>query len=468
MKKVWIPIAAFSILCLIIYNSVFAKSDSESSNDSHDYEYYYNEKNTSGDSIMLSKKSEKTIPTTSKAVTMDLKVGSITQLVNKEYGLPSTYIPEDLTVPNVEFNIPYFDEKKQLRKEAADSLEQLFQAAYEEESLSLCGVSGYRSYERQNEIYTKNISLKGSAYTNKYSAKPGTSEHQTGLSIDVSTASVSYCLEEIFAETDEGKWLAQNAHRFGYIIRYPKGKEDITGYSYEPWHIRYVGTELAQHIYDNNLTLEEYYNYTPSKEFLEQEHSYDNIIDESQEIKEPVTTITPVTPRPTLRPTPTPTQKPTQEPEDSAYNNFEEVKENTDSTGSNPEKDKLSVSSKEEETPKKETLPKNTNTPTPSSSKEVLESEVPESVTSEPEIIDNTEEPSSTEAADITLSTPTPSQEPEPLELPDSDTSSNLDSSTSNQQSNTPTPIVDNNSEITQTEPPANTENNSSNLDFTE
>ena len=105
--------------------------------------------------------------------------------------------------------------------------------------------------------------MKGADYTNRYSAKPGYSEHQTGLSIDVSASSIGNRLSESFGSTDEGIWLAAHAHEYGFIIRYPKDKASITGYAYEPWHIRYVGIELATYLYENNLTLEEYYNYTP-------------------------------------------------------------------------------------------------------------------------------------------------------------------------------------------------------------
>ena len=94
---------------------------------------------------------------------------------------------------------------------------------------------------------------------NQYVAKPGTSEHQTGLALDVSSPEVDYELEEIFAETPEGKWLAVYAPMFGFILRYPKGKENITGYAYEPWHIRYVGKSLSLYLSLTGMTLEEYH-----------------------------------------------------------------------------------------------------------------------------------------------------------------------------------------------------------------
>lgn len=100
--------------------------------------------------------------------------------------------------------------------------------------------------------------MQGKAHADKYSAKPGMSEHQTGLAIDLSTPSIKNELVEKFDTTKEGIWLRDNCYKYGFIIRYPKSKEDITGYAYEPWHVRYVGKEVAQEIYDKALTLEEY------------------------------------------------------------------------------------------------------------------------------------------------------------------------------------------------------------------
>lgn len=193
----------------------------------------------------------------------DTNLSSITILVNREYGLPFNYIPEDLTMPNIPFSEIGFLEKKLMREEAAKALKNLFQAA-SKQGLDLIAVSGYRSYDRQRDIYFTNIIEKGFEHTNQYSAKPGHSEHQTGLAMDVSTPSINNELEQEFADTPEGKWIAQNAHHFGFILRYPKDKSHITGYSYEPWHLRYVGNPLATYLYNHNLTLEEYYHYVPN------------------------------------------------------------------------------------------------------------------------------------------------------------------------------------------------------------
>ncbi|MBR3772271.1 MAG: D-alanyl-D-alanine carboxypeptidase family protein [Clostridium sp.] len=200
---------------------------------------------------------------------------SIFCLVNKEYSLPSNYEPNDLVVPNIAFSIDYESEKKYLRKVAAEALEQLFADAAKEE-LEIVAVSGYRSYTRQKEIYENNLKTRGTTHTNQYSAKPGYSEHQTGLVMDVSCKSEHFALRESFAETPEGIWLAENASKYGFIIRYPEGKSDITGYAYEPWHIRYVGVPMATYLVDNNLTLDEYFHYEPSYTFITDESAYIN------------------------------------------------------------------------------------------------------------------------------------------------------------------------------------------------
>lgn len=202
-------------------------------------------------------------PTTAPAstpVVVNTDTSTITYLVNREYPLPEGFVPEGLTTPDVLF--PFSDttiDKAKMTPEAGEALALLFDAAYDEAKLTLYGVSAYRSYSRQYTIYATNLAVYGIAHTNRYSAAPGRSEHQTGLAIDISCASEGFGLETTFADTPEGIWVAKNAHRFGFILRYPKDKEDITGYNYEPWHIRYVGTELATYLYETGLTLDEYY-----------------------------------------------------------------------------------------------------------------------------------------------------------------------------------------------------------------
>ena len=172
-------------------------------------------------------------------------------LVNKDNPLEFNYVPEDLVKPNVRFLNSTSDESKYMDKKAAKALEDLFEGA-KDENITLIGSSAYRSYKSQVSIFNDTIKEKGVGYANKYVAKPGKSEHQSGLAIDVTNE--SRCMDK---SSKEAQWLANNAYRFGFILRYPEGKEDITGYNYEPWHIRYVGKKAAKYIYNNNLTLEE-------------------------------------------------------------------------------------------------------------------------------------------------------------------------------------------------------------------
>lgn len=178
-------------------------------------------------------------------------------LVNKQRNLPSSYVPQDLVVPRIPFSFSGPSPKKQMKRVAATALEKLFAAA-KKDGIDLKAVSGYRSYATQKAIFERNARNKGEAVANKTSARPGQSEHQTGLSMDISSASVGYALEQSFGNTKEGKWLKANAPKYGFIIRYGKGKEKLTGYSYEPWHVRYVGVYIAGEITRQNITLEQY------------------------------------------------------------------------------------------------------------------------------------------------------------------------------------------------------------------
>ncbi|MFZ0446400.1 MAG: D-alanyl-D-alanine carboxypeptidase family protein [Bacillus sp. (in: firmicutes)] len=181
-------------------------------------------------------------------------------LVNKVFALPEDYIPGDLVRPDVEFSFGNQDiEKSYMRQEAASALEKMFADA-KSQDIHLFAVSGYRSYQRQDDNFHNKVNKIGAEAAAKIVAYPGNSEHQTGLAIDISSQSANFKLTEQFGGTPEGKWLMENAHRFGYILRYPKGLETITGYNYEPWHYRYVGLKAAAEIYKNQLTLEEYFN----------------------------------------------------------------------------------------------------------------------------------------------------------------------------------------------------------------
>lgn len=188
-----------------------------------------------------------------------MNADNILALVNKTYALSSTYEPKDLVRPKVKFSFGDEDvEKSYLRKEAAGALEEMFAAA-EKDGIHLFAASGYRSYSRQQEVLQNKINRDGKEEAVQVVAIPGQSEHQTGLAMDITSESVQFQLIEQFGKEQEGIWLAEHAHLYGFILRYPKGKEKVTGYQYEPWHFRYVGKQAASMIYENNWTLEEYF-----------------------------------------------------------------------------------------------------------------------------------------------------------------------------------------------------------------
>ncbi len=183
-------------------------------------------------------------------------------LVNKDYTLPPNYTPRDLVDPNVPYIFSGKSEKRLMRKPAAEALVQMFAAA-KKDGIYLSGVSAYRAYATQKRVFDDYAKKDGYAAANRYSALPGESEHETGLAIDVSGSTGQYAVTDAFANTKEATWLAKHAYRFGFIIRYPKGKEAITGYKYEPWHLRYVGKEVAEVMTKKGMTLEEYLDKTP-------------------------------------------------------------------------------------------------------------------------------------------------------------------------------------------------------------
>lgn len=179
-------------------------------------------------------------------------------LVNKEEVVDENYAPEELV---------YIDESmrasdrapqyQRMQPEAAAAFEELVNDAAAD-GMTIKVTTAYRPYSYQADLYYYYLAVKGEEWTQQYSAPPGTSEHQTGLAADVSCESINYELDVSFGETAEGEWLAQHAHEYGYILRYQEGMEDITGYSYEPWHIRYVGKEAAEVITEKGITLEEF------------------------------------------------------------------------------------------------------------------------------------------------------------------------------------------------------------------
>ena len=172
-------------------------------------------------------------------------------LVNKYNYLTKDYVPKNLE--NV--SLQYARSGMQLVDYVKNAFEKMAKDA-KKEGLSLIVTSGYRSYSYQNELYNGYVKLDGQKDADTYSARAGFSEHQTGLAADIYNGKTSYTT---FEQTKEFNWMQENAHKYGFILRYPKDKEHITGYKYESWHYRYVGEKIAKYIKENNITYEEYY-----------------------------------------------------------------------------------------------------------------------------------------------------------------------------------------------------------------
>lgn len=194
---------------------------------------------------------------------------SIWVIINKLSPLPEDYLPTDLVVPSVKLSGSPLQELMHLRAEAARALEDL-SAAAKKDGLTLMLFSGYRTPKYQKQLYENYVALNSQSAADQFSARPNYSEHQTGLAADLSGANGKCQAETCFAKTKEAKWLAANSYKFGFIIRYLENRENVTGYKYEPWHLRYVGKELAAELQKTAQTLEEFFGLPPAPDYAEE------------------------------------------------------------------------------------------------------------------------------------------------------------------------------------------------------
>ena len=181
-------------------------------------------------------------------VDTDLSKGNLI-LVNKYNKLSENYVPDLVTMGS-----DYSRSGLKMQKEAYEHFKDMVDGA-KEAGYTIYNISSYRSYSTQNNLYNNYAKRDGQKKADTYSARPGYSEHQTGLASDINT------VQDSFEYTKEYKWLKDNSYKYGFILRYPKGKEYITGYQFEPWHYRYVGLDVAKYIYEHDITYEEYYEY---------------------------------------------------------------------------------------------------------------------------------------------------------------------------------------------------------------
>jgi D-alanyl-D-alanine carboxypeptidase len=181
-------------------------------------------------------------------------------LANKENLLSESYMPNNLVIPNVNLVAERSNEKNLVSATIVEDLEQMFYDA-QEAGVNLFLSNAFRSYDSQVYIYNEDIKNKDKQYS-EYVAKPGESEHQLGLAIDITSRNMGFELNQSFENTKEGAWALENAYKYGFILRYTKTKEDVTGYKYEPWHYRYVGNKtISKLCHDKDLTLEELLDY---------------------------------------------------------------------------------------------------------------------------------------------------------------------------------------------------------------
>ena len=179
---------------------------------------------------------------------MDLGYGI---LVNKYYSLPEKYAPDDIVNMSSQYSYP----GNSIRKEVYEAFKEMADRA-KEDKITLIVNSSYRDYATQKEIYDDYADKNGKEYADKFAARADFSEHQTGLALDIFTPGAGM---KTFEGTDASKWLLENSYKYGFILRYPPEKENVTGYAYESWHYRYLGKELAKKVYESGLTFDEYY-----------------------------------------------------------------------------------------------------------------------------------------------------------------------------------------------------------------
>lgn len=185
---------------------------------------------------------------------------SIWAIVSKTHEISVDYVPDSLKIPDVNTRTDKSNEERSVRSDIETSLKEMFNVASVSNNLLMIG-SGYRSATLQAVYFNSLAKSVGEDAANQSIARPGQSEHQTGLAVDISAISRNCYLDTCFANTNEGRWLASNSYKYGFTLRYPEDKVDITGYQYEPWHFRYVGIDLATALHDSNLTLDEAWPY---------------------------------------------------------------------------------------------------------------------------------------------------------------------------------------------------------------
>ena len=245
----------FGVLFILLFKLMFLTPRTLSEKDCQDcLSVIQSSQNSSVETTPSPSPTPSPTPTPTPESTIDTTtVSSIQKITNQNHPIDSDYVPADLTIVNVNSNGTQY-----LRSEAASALVNMFEAA-RRDNINLYLVSGYRSYAQQLELYNTYVRTDGKALADQYDAIPGACEHQLGLAVDLSDDNRDHDIDDSFETTAAYQWLLKHSYEYGYIFRFPRGKEAITGIAYNPWSFRYIGIEEAKKVYDSGLTLEEFY-----------------------------------------------------------------------------------------------------------------------------------------------------------------------------------------------------------------
>jgi len=265
-RKITTLFVVFTLICTASYAGYTYLSDQDSNYNDQIATISHQIAVKSAESAREAKRKEPvyiTLPSakTIRAIVEDYSVDSSTWvLVSKTHAISANYTPTDLKIPNVTTRTDKSDAERSVRTFIEKPLINLFNAASNAGYQLMIG-SGYRSAALQKVYFDSLAASVGAAEANQAIAMPGQSEHQTGLAVDISTIARNCYLDNCFGQTSDGLWLVNNAYKYGFTLRYPSGKESITGYQYESWHFRYVGIDLATALHESGLTLDEAWSY---------------------------------------------------------------------------------------------------------------------------------------------------------------------------------------------------------------
>lgn len=269
IKKVIIFAIAVMIMGLSAYFSLEFLRNQQIANEKKQAEIARIAKIKAAEAIAAAKEAKRKEPVyislpgskTIRAIVDDYSItSSIWAIVSKTHSISTDYAPTPLVIPAVATRTDKSNDERSIRSDIEKPLVDMFKQA-EADGYSLMIGSGYRPASLQKIYFDNYARTAGVAAANQSIAFPGQSEHQTGLAVDISTVARNCYISECFADTPDGQWLFDNSYKFGFTLRYPKGKEPITGYNYEPWHYRYVGIDLATALHESGLTLDEAWPY---------------------------------------------------------------------------------------------------------------------------------------------------------------------------------------------------------------